>query len=64
MELYQSACNFVKKQKAVFISDIARELDITHGNASMFSKEMEKEGLVQIIDKGIGKLVKWIGDAS
>lgn len=57
--LYEMAGNLLKRERAVFIADIARELDVSPYIAGYLADEMVKNGIATIVDKGVAKLVKW-----
>ena len=58
MNIEKKVSSFIAKEKAVFLSDIAREFGITVYTAHDLVKSLEKEGLVEIVNKGVAKLVK------
>lgn len=55
--LQDEILKFIGKNNAVFLSDIARNFNISHPTAKDIVDVLEKQNFVSVVDKGIAKLV-------
>jgi len=56
-ELTAKIEEYIRKERAVFISDITRKFGIHFMTAHDIVKHLEEQGKIEIRDKGIAKLI-------
>ncbi len=56
-ELLDPALELIRREKAVFYSDIARELKVSNNTARDIVKCLIRAGHVKVINKGVARLV-------
>lgn len=57
MDIEDKIMSVVRKHKAIFVAEVAREIDLSPDTVRDIAVNLAKEGLIEVREKGIGRLL-------